>query len=200
MPSIATVIGVLSASVGHALESMAQGGQGHTDELFQTHIGGSAVLEGVMMRGRNGWAVSVREESGGIYVEERPLPGPEERPAWQKLPIVRGCVSFVESMRISYQALSIAVDHVYEDAPAEPGKAARPHEAIPPIRKVLSARTRKPPSARDVLSVPGLLCRKTLFPPRGRRSLQERVPARAALPPPPPRRRACSSLSAWGCF
>ncbi len=131
MSSIATVIGVLSASVGHALESMAQGGQGHTDELFQTHIGGSAVLEGVMMRGRNGWAVSVREESGGIYVEERPLPGPEERPAWQKLPIVRGCVSFVESMRISYQALSIAVDHVYEDAPAEPGKAARPHEDNP---------------------------------------------------------------------
>ena len=131
MPSIATVIGVLSASVGHALESMAQGGQGHTDELFQTHIGGSAVLEGVMMRGCNGWAVSVREESGGIYVEERPLPGPEERPAWQKLPIVRGCVSFVESMRISYQALSIAVDHVYEDAPAEPGKAARPHEDNP---------------------------------------------------------------------
>lgn len=128
MPSIATVIGVLSASVGHALEFMAQGGQEHTDELFQTHIGGSAVLEGVMMRGRNGWAVSVREESGGIYVEERPLPGPEERPAWQKLPIVRGCVSFVESMRISYQALSIAVDHVYEDVPAEPGKAARPHE------------------------------------------------------------------------
>ena len=131
MPSIATVIGVLSASVGHALDLMAQGGQGHTDELFQTHIGGSAVLEGVMMRGRNGWAVSVREESGGIYVEERPLPGPEERPAWQKLPIVRGCVSFVESMRISYQALSIAVDHVYEDAPAEPGKAARPHEEAP---------------------------------------------------------------------
>ena len=84
-----------------------------------------------MMRGRNGWAVSVREESGGIYVEERPLPGPEERPAWQKLPIVRGCVSFVESMRISYQALSIAVDHVYEDAPVEPGKAARPHEDNP---------------------------------------------------------------------
>lgn len=131
MPSIATGIGVLSASVGHALESMAQGGQGHTDELFQTHIGGSAVLEGVMMRGRNGWAVSVREESGGIYVEERPLPGPEERPAWQKLPIVRGCMSFVESMRISYQALSIAVDHVYEDASAEPGKAARPHEDNP---------------------------------------------------------------------
>lgn len=128
MPSIATVIGVLSASVGHALEFMAQGGQEHTDELFQTHIGGSAVLEGVMMRGRNGWAVSVREDSGGIYVEERPLPGPEERPAWQKLPIVRGCVSFVESMRISYQALSIAVDHVYEDVPAEPGNAARPHE------------------------------------------------------------------------
>lgn len=96
-------------------------------ELFQTHIGGSAVLEGVMMRGRCGWAVSVRTDSGGMYVEERALPDAAERPAWQKLPIVRGCVSFVESMRISYEALSIAVDHVCDEAPggaAEAGAAA----------------------------------------------------------------------------
>ncbi|WP_232385568.1 MULTISPECIES: DUF1385 domain-containing protein [Enorma] len=96
-------------------------------ELFQTHIGGSAVLEGVMMRGRCGWAVSVRTDSGGMYVEERALPDAAERPAWQKLPIVRGCVSFVESMRISYEALSIAVDHVCDEAPggaAEAGAVA----------------------------------------------------------------------------
>ncbi|OUN86589.1 DUF1385 domain-containing protein [[Collinsella] massiliensis] len=95
-------------------------------ELFQTHIGGSAVLEGVMMRGRCGWAVSVRTDAGGMYVEERVLPDAAERPAWQKLPIVRGCVSFVESMCISYEALSIAVDHVYDEAPggaAEAGAA-----------------------------------------------------------------------------
>lgn len=94
-------------------------------ELFQTHIGGSAVLEGVMMRGRCGWAVSVRTDASSVYVEERALPDAAERPAWQKLPIVRGCVSFVESMRISYEALSIAVDHVYDEAPGgAPGAGA----------------------------------------------------------------------------
>ena len=36
MPSIATGIGVLSASVGHALETMAQGGQRSTNELLHT--------------------------------------------------------------------------------------------------------------------------------------------------------------------
>lgn len=87
-------------------------------ELFRTHIGGSAVVEGVMMRGKRGWAVSVREETGGMHVEERALPAPEARPRWMRLPIVRGCVSFAESMAISYRALNIAVEHAYaEDGP-----------------------------------------------------------------------------------
>lgn len=96
-----------------------------TGELFQTHIGGSAVVEGVMMRGRCGWAVSVRTASGALYVEERSLPDANARPRWQKLPLVRGCVSFVESMRLSYEALSIAVDHAYDEEPApEPDPCA----------------------------------------------------------------------------
>ena len=93
-------------------------------ELFQTHIGGSAVVEGVMMRGRCGWAVSVRTASGALYVEERSLPDADARPRWQKLPLVRGCVSFVESMRISYQALAIAVDHAYDEVPPVPTSMA----------------------------------------------------------------------------
>ena len=36
-------------------------------ELFATHIGGAATLEGVMMRGRDHWAVAVRCEDGSIY-------------------------------------------------------------------------------------------------------------------------------------
>ena len=95
-------------------------------ELFRTHIGGSAVVEGVMMRGRLGWAVSVREESGGMYTEAHDLPDPASRPRWRRLPIVRGCVSFAESMAISYRALSVAVEHAYaeDDAPARAHDAA----------------------------------------------------------------------------
>ena len=101
---------------------------GEGGELFATHIGGAATIEGVMMRGRLSWAVAVRCPDGDIYVEEHDLAPACDRPAWTRLPIVRGCASFVESMLLSYQALDIASAHAYEDedseAPAERGEAA----------------------------------------------------------------------------
>lgn len=83
-------------------------------ELFRTHIGGSALTEGVMMRGKLSWAVAVREPSGHIYVEEHELPDPAARPAWRRWPIVRGCVSFVESMALSFKAMNLAAEHAYD--------------------------------------------------------------------------------------
>ena len=91
-------------------------------ELFATHIGGAATLEGVMMRGRDHWAVAVRCEDGSIYTEEHDLPAPESRPAWMKLPLVRGCVSLVSSMSLSYKAMEIAAEHAFEE---EGGEAAQ---------------------------------------------------------------------------
>lgn len=97
-------------------------------ELFCTHIGGAATLEGVMMRGKKNWAVAVRREDGTMYVEEHDLPDPALRPGWMRWPVVRGCVSFYESMSLSYQAMQIAADHVYVDeavaASGEAGAAA----------------------------------------------------------------------------
>ena len=83
-------------------------------ELFRTHIGGSALTEGVMMRGKLSWAVAVREPSGHIYVEEHELPDSASRPAWRRWPLVRGCVSFVESMSLSFKAMNLAADHAYD--------------------------------------------------------------------------------------
>lgn len=93
-------------------------------ELFATHIGGAATLEGVMMRGRDHWAVAVRCEDGSIYTEEHDLPAPESRPAWMKLPLVRGCVSLVSSMSLSYKAMEIAADHAFEEEEAGGAAAA----------------------------------------------------------------------------
>lgn len=92
-------------------------------ELFATHIGGAATLEGVMMRGRDHWAVAVRCEDGSIYTEEHDLPAPESRPAWMKLPLVRGCVSLVSSMSLSYKAMEIAAEHAFEEEGAEEAQA-----------------------------------------------------------------------------
>ena len=83
-------------------------------ELFRTHIGGSALTEGVMMRGKLSWAVAVREPSGHIYVEEHELPDPAASPVWRRWPLVRGCVSFVESMALSFKAMNLAADHAYD--------------------------------------------------------------------------------------
>ena len=85
----------------------------HADELFQSHIGGAAMLEGVMMRGRYSWAVAVREPGGGIYVEEHDVPGYGKRQPWRRWPLVRGCVSLVESLVLQYKAMGIVAAHAY---------------------------------------------------------------------------------------
>ena len=60
-----------------------------------TSIGGQAVMEGVMMRGPFKTAVAVRKPDGDIEckVEEN---GTKTRKKFWRLPIIRGCVSFVE--------------------------------------------------------------------------------------------------------
>ena len=116
-------------------------------ELFRTHIGGSAVVEGVMMRGKRGWAVAVREEAGGMYVEEHGLPPADERPRWQRLPLVRGCVSFAESMVLSYRALAVSAEHAYPEEAPTPGNggaadsAACGQAAVPSEDTTPSVRT-----------------------------------------------------------
>lgn len=90
-------------------------GTGEEGELFRTHIGGSAVIEGVMMRGKLNWAVAVRQDDGQIYTEAHDLPDPATRPGWWSWPLVRGCVSFVQSMQLSLKAMTIAADHAYPD-------------------------------------------------------------------------------------
>ena len=39
------------------------------DGALKTHVGGQALLEGIMMRGKYNWSVAVREPEGTIYLE-----------------------------------------------------------------------------------------------------------------------------------
>jgi protein SCO1/2 len=71
-------------------------------------IGGQAVLEGVMMRGVSAWAVAIRREDGGIALESHPLQAWSRRRRILRLPVVRGVVALVESLRIGFKALGIA--------------------------------------------------------------------------------------------
>jgi uncharacterized protein YqhQ len=73
-----------------------------------THIGGQAVLEGVMMRGKYNWAVAVRTPSGEIHTEEHDLVSGAAKHAWMRWPIVRGCVALVESLSLAMKAFSVS--------------------------------------------------------------------------------------------
>jgi uncharacterized protein YqhQ len=77
----------------------------------QTHIGGQAVIEGVMMRGKLNWAVAVREPGGTIYVEEHDLPIGAHNRAYLRWPIVRGCWAMYETLSLAMKALMISAEH-----------------------------------------------------------------------------------------
>lgn len=88
------------------------------DGALKTHIGGQALLEGVMMRGKFNWAVAVRQPDNVIYTEEHDLASGKKKNGWLYWPVVRGCRAFVESLVLGYKALSVAVEHAFMDAEA----------------------------------------------------------------------------------
>lgn len=75
------------------------------DGAIKTHVGGQALIEGVMMRGKYNWAVAVREPDGAIYVEEHDLTSGKDKNGWMYWPLVRGCRALVESLMLGFKAL-----------------------------------------------------------------------------------------------
>lgn len=76
-------------------------------------IGGQAVIEGVMMKNMDRYAVSVRKPDGKIETKEECVSFAEKHPLF-KLPILRGMVNFLESMVIGMQTLNYSASF-YED-------------------------------------------------------------------------------------
>lgn len=66
--------------------------------------GGQAVIEGVMMRGRDGAAIAVRRPDGSIVIDTRAIDN-SKRCGFLKLAFVRGTVALVESLTLGMQAL-----------------------------------------------------------------------------------------------
>ena len=77
-------------------------------EMAPQYYGGQAVIEGVMMRGVDRWAVAVRRPSGDIWMECHPVSDlPRRRPILKK-PMIRGCYALVDSLAIGMKALGIS--------------------------------------------------------------------------------------------
>ncbi|MCL6449976.1 MAG: DUF1385 domain-containing protein [Acetobacteraceae bacterium] len=77
--------------------------------------GGQAVIEGVMMRGRDRMAVAVRRPDGSILVRREPIRLWTVRGLWPKVPFVRGFAALVESLVLGIDALMYSANQQLEE-------------------------------------------------------------------------------------
>lgn len=84
-----------------------------------TSIGGSALIEGIMMRGPKKTMVAVRMADNEIYQEEITFNSFGQKHKLFRVPVIRGMVNFIDSMRLSYKSLMIAADKAVEGIPEE---------------------------------------------------------------------------------
>ncbi len=90
----------------------------HTHSEIQ--IGGQAVIEGVVMRGRKRWALAVRRPCGEVFVTVNPTTTLAQKyPGWNKFPL-RGIFAFADSLVIGVKALSISGAISLEEDTEEP--------------------------------------------------------------------------------
>ena len=89
-----------------------------------TSIGGQAVIEGVMMRGPKDIAVAVRTTDGEIVVDKKPIASVLQKSKILKLPIIRGVISFFESLVIGTRALMYSASFFDVEEEEEKAKKA----------------------------------------------------------------------------
>ena len=79
------------------------------------YYGGQAVIEGVMMRGTDAWAVAVRRPSGEIYLERHATSDLPRRVRLWRLPLFRGMFALVDALKVGTRALTISANESVED-------------------------------------------------------------------------------------
>ena len=89
---------------------------------FRTSIGGQALIEGILMRGPEKQAIVVRSPEG-LVIKEEELKLVKDRYPILGLPLIRGSVTFIDSMVKGVKALMFSADYFpEEDYDGEPSK------------------------------------------------------------------------------
>lgn len=86
-------------------------------------IGGQALLEGIMMKNKDNYAMAVRKPDGEIAVETGTYVSMTEKVKFFSLPFIRGIFNFADSMILGMKTLTWSADfYVDEEEEEEPGK------------------------------------------------------------------------------
>ncbi len=93
-------------------------------------VGGQAVIEGVMMRTPNAYAIAVRKADGTIVNTAAKLPKWSDKAPILKLPILRGGAVLLQSMGLGIKALNYSAGEAF--AEAQEAEAAQIEVALTP--------------------------------------------------------------------
>ena len=88
--------------------------------------GGQAVIEGVMIRGRDYYSLAVRRDDGSIEDLQAPL-NPIYNGRFRRLPLARGVLTLIETLVLGIKSLQISADL----APARPTRSPPAPRAFP---------------------------------------------------------------------
>ena len=93
-------------------------------------IGGQAVLEGVMMRNKDKYAIAVRKPDNEIDVVTRQCKSDRNRSKICNVPVIRGVVSFVDSLVLGMSSLTYSSSFYEDPKEQEPTRADNVAKAI----------------------------------------------------------------------
>ncbi len=77
--------------------------------------GGQAIIEGVMMRGRDHWAVAVRRPDESIHIESHEIDSVMNRHRFLAKPGFRGVIALGQALAIGFRALSVSASQSAEE-------------------------------------------------------------------------------------
>lgn len=83
--------------------------------MKKTYVGGQAVMEGVMMRHEDEYAIAVRKPNHEIEVKTEKYESFADKHAFAKWPIIRGVVNFAESMVVGMKTLTYSASFFEEE-------------------------------------------------------------------------------------
>ncbi len=104
---------------------MSKNNQQPSAEKFKSKIGGQALIEGIMMLGPNTGAMACRLPDGTIDLETWNERNGKNAPWYRKVPLIRGCTSFVTSLSKGYKyMMKSAEKQLTEEEKAEEENAS----------------------------------------------------------------------------
>lgn len=112
--------------------------------MKSSNIGGQAVLEGIMMKNKDDYAVAVRKPDGEIVVDVQVYESVIPWKAVKKIPFVRGVFNFVDSLVLGIRTLMYSAEFFEEE-----------EENVP--KRVLTEAEKKELKKQDSLVMTGTL-------------------------------------------